>query len=417
MSIFLLSLIFISRAQSTDIVLYPGFEKKINTASNSIQVEQKGIISVRDKGTHVFVIGKKIGSTQMKFAAKTFTFHVISHKNYKTFAKLQLWSNHKLGPSIQIHQSSPILSGKLLLFEDWLELSDIMTENDFFESQLKITEDIEIKIKNYIKINLEKHHLPFSDFATNRKWTMHLNKKQLSEIQNYKKILHPLGIAVESSQFVVSSIPMLEIKIIVAEVNKKNMSQLGVSWPEQTVLQPFAKRILNKDTWSLTINHLEQKGWGKILASPTLVTQSGEEATFHSGGEVPIRTANQFNTSVVWKKYGIIMKIKPLVDFKGNIDVIVECEASMLDGSTLIDGAPGLLINKITSHFNLQESRTIALSGLIKEDWATAKNGLPGIKDIPIIGNLFSSQSYLNHRSELMFFVTPQIIKWNPNET
>ena len=100
-----------------------------------------------------------------------------------------------------------------------------------------------------------------------------------------------------------------------------------------------------------------------------------------------------------------------IVDFKGNIDVQIECEVSMLDGSTVVDGAPGLLINKITSHFNLRESRTIALSGLIREEWAKGRSGLPAIKDIPILGNLFSSQSYLNNRSELMFFVTPKIIK------
>lgn len=408
---FFYSLYLFVSANASEVVLYPGLKQQISVGSGSVQVEQKGIVTIRDSGRSLTIIGKKIGTTKITTAKTKTLVYVISQKNYRTYSKLLDWSQKKLGPKITITNYLPTIRGKILTFDDWEELQHTMSAEDQLVSDFSVDQKIEQKIRKFLEKLLERHQLPFSDLVTDGPWKMYLSKKQSSESDNYKKILQPLGIQVATSQFVVSDVPMVEISIIAAEVNKRDMSQLGVSWPESTVVQPFAEQLIAKDSWSLTIHHLERNGWGKVLASPTLVTQSGEEATFHSGGEIPIRMATQFNNSVMWKKYGIIMKIKPLVDFKGNIDVVVECEVSLLDGSTVVDGAPGLLINKITSHFNLQDSRTIALSGLIKEQWAKGRAGLPGLKDLPIIGNLFSSQSYLNDRSELMFFVTPKIIK------
>lgn len=398
-------------ANASDVVLYPGLRHNVSVGSGSLQIEHKGIIDVNDSGRTLHVIGKKTGSTRIVSPAGVTNVYVLSQKNYQTYSKLLEWRKNKVGPEIKIDNLVPAVAGKLLIYDDWLELKEMMQSQENFISRFSVDAKLEKKIRADVESILRRHQLPFSDLVTEGPWKIYLGKKQSNEVSNYKTILQPLGIQVETSQFVVSGIPMIEINIVAAEVNKKDMSQLGVQWPDQTVIQPFADQILAKDSWNLTINHMEEHGWGKVLASPTLVTQSGEEATFHSGGEIPIRTATQFNTNVIWKKYGIMMKIKPLVDFKGNIDVLIECEVSMLDGSTVVDGAPGLLINKITSHFNLQESRTIALSGLIKEEWAKGRKGLPSIKDVPILGNLFSSQSYLNHRTELMFFVTPKIVK------
>lgn len=396
---------------ANDIVLYPGLRQSVAVGSGRLQMEHKGIVDVRDSGSRVDLVGKKIGATRLITPQKIINIYVLSQKSFQTFSKLMEWKKGKVGPEIGVDNALPVISGKILTLDDWRELKTMMTAQDHFVSRFRVDQKLETAIRGDIAQLLKHHQLPFSDLATQGTWTLYLGKKQNSEIANYKKILRPIGINIESSAFVVSGIPMVEINIVAAEVNKKDKSMLGIQWPEQTVVQPFADQIIAKESWSLTMNHMEQNGWGKVLASPTLVTQSGEEATFHSGGEIPIRTATQFNTNVIWKKYGIIMRIKPLVDFKGNIDVQIECEVSMLDGSTVVDGAPGLLINKITSHFNLQESRTIALSGLIREEWAKGRSGLPAVKDIPILGNLFSSQSYLNNRSELMFFVTPKIIK------
>lgn len=397
-------------SQADDFVLYPGYRQTLELGPGAVTVEQRGVIDIRDNGRTLSVIGKKIGTTKLVSSKKTIDVHVLSQKNYRSYDKLRSWTKGKMGPQLKIEGGKAILSGKLLIFDDWQELKETMDLDDTYENRLRLDDSLETRIRKDMETVLQKHQLPFTDLVTNGPWKLYLGKKQKSDEPEYKKVLNPFGIQVASSPFVVSGVPMVEINIVAAEINKKHMSQIGVQWPGNTALQPFAEQLIAKESWSLTIDHLEQNGWGKVLASPTLVTQSGEEATFHSGGEMPIRTATQFNTNVFWKKYGIIMKIKPIVDFKGNIDVVIECEVSMIDGSTVVDGAPGLLINRITSHFNLQDNRTIALSGLIKEEWAKGRKGLPAVKDIPIFGYLFGSENYLNNRSELFFFVTPKIV-------
>ena len=83
----------------------------------------------------------------------------------------------------------------------------------------------------------------------------------------------------------------------------------------------------------------------------------------------------------------------------------------MLDPSHSIEGVPALLTNRIESHFDLKKSRTIALSGLLKSEWFRNSEGLPGLSQIPVLGYLFSSKAYKNDETELVIFVTPEVIQ------
>jgi pilus assembly protein CpaC len=409
--IFFIFLSFFTKATPQFIVLYPGARESVEVGRSPITVDTKGILTIKDSGSRLQLIGKKTGTTKITTAKKTINISVVRQETYRTYQRLKQWAENKLGPQITIHSGEVILIGKILTFDDWSSLHSALTEQDRFSMQAQVSDKIHAQINAHLQSLLEKHQLPFSKIVTNGKWQMYLSKSQKTDLDIYKRVLSRFGITATPSHFILSGTPMVEINIVAAEVKKSDMASLGIQWPAQTALTPFSDQILDKTNWILTLNHMESNGWGKILASPTLVTQSGEEATFHSGGEFPIRTANQFNTAISWKKYGIMMRIKPLVDFSGKIDVLVECEVSVIDGSTLIDNTPGLLTNKITSRFNLTESRTIALSGLIKEEWGRSKNGLPGVKDIPLLGQLFKSSNYMNNKSELMFFVTPKILK------
>jgi len=113
---------------------------------------------------------------------------------------------------------------------------------------------------------------------------------------------------------------------------------------------------------------------------------------------------------VVWKKYGIIMKVKPRADFSGKMSISIETEVSSIDPSTVGEGVPALFTNKIQSHFDLNESRVIALSGLIKNEQSESSKGLPGLSRIPILGALFSSKDFRDNRTELVVFVRPEVL-------
>jgi pilus assembly protein CpaC len=112
----------------------------------------------------------------------------------------------------------------------------------------------------------------------------------------------------------------------------------------------------------------------------------------------------------VWKKYGIMLNVKPKADFSGKMSISIETEVSSIDMSHAVDQVPALYTNKIQSHFELNGPRTIALSGLIKSDQGENSSGLPGLSRIPILGSLFSSKEFQDNRTELVVFVKPEVI-------
>jgi pilus assembly protein CpaC len=93
------------------------------------------------------------------------------------------------------------------------------------------------------------------------------------------------------------------------------------------------------------------------------------------------------------------------------MSIEIETEVSALDTAHSYEGVPSIVTNRMQTHFDLTKSRTIALSGLIKSDVGKSSSGLPGLSSLPILGPLFSSKDFRDDRSELMIFVTPEVMK------
>jgi pilus assembly protein CpaC len=76
-----------------------------------------------------------------------------------------------------------------------------------------------------------------------------------------------------------------------------------------------------------------------------------------------------------------------------------------------VDGVPGILTNRLHTHIDLSEPRTIALSGLIKQEQGLSQNGVWGLRNIPLLGALFESQDFRENRSELVIILRPRVMK------
>lgn len=394
------------------IILSPGTSAEIPLAKNqTVSLAKTTVVRLTEKGRSLKIIGKQIGQVELKVAEEPFQVWVVRTKTFRTYQKLQRWLTDKRGPEISIENHRLQIGGQFLLFEDWETLAKFTTEDDDFTMAAKIDSDIQKQIEKRLKSLLEKNNLSFSYFATEPSWTLTLGKTTAEELKNYKRILNSYGIQIQDSPLAIKSIPMIEVSIVAAEVQRSEINRFGIQWPSSTAFQALPQFNNPQASLMATIHHLEEIGKGRILAKPTLVSQSGEEATFHSGGEFPIKAMNQFQSNVVWKKYGLILKIKPQADRHGKMDLNIDCEFSTLDTREDDSGVPGLIVHRVTSHLNLEESKTMVLSGLIKDEWRNTKTGLPGLLKIPILSPLFSSESYQNNQSELVFFVTPRVIQ------
>ncbi len=177
-----------------------------------------------------------------------------------------------------------------------------------------------------------------------------------------------------------------------------------------------------------TLRAMESAGVVRTLAEPNLTAISGESATFISGGEFPIPTGVTCQTTtagaigqcvqtVSFKKFGISLNFTPVVLTEGRISLRVMTEVSEVSlDNALTGGAGGTTIPSIKTRraettLEIPSGGSIAMAGLIQEQTKQAVNGLPGIDQLPIFGQLFRSQDYVNNQTELMVIVTPYIVR------
>lgn len=168
----------------------------------------------------------------------------------------------------------------------------------------------------------------------------------------------------------------------------------------------------------LSIGFQANDGYGRLLAQPKLVCASGEKAEFLAGGEVPIPLITNTQFTVEYKPYGVILNIRPTADRNGNIQTEVEAEASEIDTSVSVSfggssAIPGFRTRKVKTNVTVRHGETIVLSGVFSHDEQKAVAKLPGLGNIPIVGEIFKNRAFDSTKRELVIFVTPRIV--NPD--
>ncbi|MCG7327061.1 type II and III secretion system protein family protein [Achromobacter sp. ACRQX] len=162
---------------------------------------------------------------------------------------------------------------------------------------------------------------------------------------------------------------------------------------------------------SARIAALAQTGEAVMLAQPQLLARSGASATFLAGGEVPYASTDaQGNPTTLFKPYGVSLNITPRIDRNGVIRSLIEVEASSVDTSLSLPGGPALRTRRASTEFNVRSGNTLVIGGFLSREQGSDVSGLPGLRNIPILGALFSSTRYQRRETELAIFVTPKIV-------
>ena len=160
------------------------------------------------------------------------------------------------------------------------------------------------------------------------------------------------------------------------------------------------------------IRALERDGLIRTLAEPNLTSISGESAEFLAGGEVPYVTGVDTQTgasSVAFKKFGVQLAFTPVVLSEGRISLKIDTSVS--DISQFVGGNPVFDTRQAKTVVELPSGGSLALAGLINTKTQQNIDGLPGAKDIPILGTLFRSRDFQNQESELVVIVTPYLVQ------
>lgn len=176
-------------------------------------------------------------------------------------------------------------------------------------------------------------------------------------------------------------------------------------------VKPFSTYFGLSSQITSQINFLASNGDAMTLAEPALSCINGGSAKFLAGGEIPYPvTGANGQVSVQFKEYGIKLDISPLVDDKGNIVTSILSEISQVDPAVTVLGAPGILTRRTQTQVNVTAGETIVLSGLLSSENSKDIEKIPVIGDLPILGNLFKSKNFRNNVTELIIFVTPEVV-------
>ncbi|MFQ5562691.1 MAG: type II and III secretion system protein family protein [Parvularculaceae bacterium] len=177
---------------------------------------------------------------------------------------------------------------------------------------------------------------------------------------------------------------------------------------------------------------LEETGLVRILAEPNLTAISGESAKFLAGGEFPVPVGqDNGRVSIDFKEFGIGLGFTPVVLGKGRINLKIFTEVSeltndnafFLPGNVVIDPQtgsqiataglqiPGLSVRRANTTVELPSGGSLVMAGLLQEDMRATISGVPGLKDTPILGQIFRSRDFQNNESELVILVTPYLVE------
>ncbi|WP_054689284.1 type II and III secretion system protein family protein [Desulfosarcina cetonica] len=191
-------------------------------------------------------------------------------------------------------------------------------------------------------------------------------------------------------------------------------STLELSSPFSSAFQ-LAIHSLNDDFFGI-LSVLKQQNLARLLASPTLVTMSGQEASFLVGGEFPVpMESNDGQTSIDYKTFGIMLRFTPMVVAPETITIQVEPEISNVDYSLAVTSGgvsvPGLKTRRGSTTLQLKDGQTFVMAGLLQEDLSTVSSKIPFLGDIPYLGSLFTSKEFEKKETELMIIVTPRLVR------
>lgn len=162
---------------------------------------------------------------------------------------------------------------------------------------------------------------------------------------------------------------------------------------------------------SASINAMAQTGTAVVLAQPQLLARSGSTAEFLAGGEVPYSTVDtNGNTNTAFKPYGVSLRITPRIERNGAVRSRIEVEVSSVDNSLSVPNGPSLKTRRASTEFNVRSGQTLVLAGFLSRDESRNIDKVPGLGDIPILGNLFKSRRFQRNETELAIFVTPVLV-------
>jgi general secretion pathway protein D len=184
-----------------------------------------------------------------------------------------------------------------------------------------------------------------------------------------------------------------------------------------------ATQIAGKYVLGFLARFLETNGDANVLSTPNLLTLDNEEAKIVIGQNVPFVTGQFTNTgatngavnpfqTIERKDVGLTLRVRPQISENGTVKMQIFQEVSSVD-ATSVNSPTGLITNKrsIESSILVDDGAIVVLGGLLQDDYSDSQQKVPVLGDVPILGNLFKSQTRTRKKTNLMVFLRPIVVR------
>jgi type IV pilus assembly protein PilQ len=200
------------------------------------------------------------------------------------------------------------------------------------------------------------------------------------------------------------------LNIMSADINGNAQAVVG-----RTLVDPFAAfRVGTVQSWGdlmVAVDALEKENKANIVSHPRITTADNKEATILVGKEIPLIVSDEAGNPITeLKKIGVILQVTPHVNSDRTITMDIHPEVSELSSQATVQGGVIISLTQADTRVIVQDGETAVIGGLINEVETKNEQGLPGLKDVPIFGNLFKYSNDVKKKRELIIFITPKVV-------
>ncbi len=155
----------------------------------------------------------------------------------------------------------------------------------------------------------------------------------------------------------------------------------------------------------------ESKGQAKLISQPKVTAQNNTPAVISQGTRFPVLVRSNNTTTVQFYNAALTLTVTPQITYEGNIVLDLKVANNTADWGRTVESVPSIRISESESRVLVSDGGTTVIGGIIIDEDSTSEDKVPGLGSLPLVGNLFRRNAASRTSQEVLFFVTPRIIK------
>lgn len=155
----------------------------------------------------------------------------------------------------------------------------------------------------------------------------------------------------------------------------------------------------------------ESKGLAKLISQPKVTAQNNSSATITQGVRFPVPVVANNTVTVQFYNAALTLVVTPQITYEGNIVLDLKVENNTADWANNVEGVPSIRTSESNTRVLVSDGGTTVIGGILVDSESNSEDKVPGLGSLPVVGNLFRRTSVTRSTQEVLFFVTPRIIK------